>query len=78
VTPGSQDVQVGNPSGETSGFVSGIIGTGLDYLPPGDPGLYQINAVAPAGIVPGDSVQVVISVAGQTSPISPPVTMAVR
>ena len=41
----------------------------------GDPGLYQINAVVPSGIVTGDAVPVVISVAGQTSP---PVTMAVR
>jgi uncharacterized protein (TIGR03437 family) len=47
-------------------------------LTPGAPGLYQINAVVPSGIVTGDAVPVVISVAGQTSPISPPVTMAVR
>ena len=47
-------------------------------LTPGDPGLYQINAVVPSGIQTGDSVPVVISVAGQTSPITPPVTMAVR
>jgi len=47
-------------------------------LTPGDPGLYQVNAVVPSGIVTGDAVPVVISVAGQTSPISPPVTMAVR
>ena len=44
-------------------------------LTPGYAGLYQINAVVPAGITPGDAVPVVISVAGQTSP---PVTMAVR
>jgi uncharacterized protein (TIGR03437 family) len=47
-------------------------------LTPGDPGLYQINAVVPSGIVTGDGVPVVISVAGQTSPISPAVTMAVK
>jgi uncharacterized protein (TIGR03437 family) len=47
-------------------------------LTPGDPGLYQINAVVPSGIVTGDAVPVVISVAGQTSPISPAVTMAVK
>jgi uncharacterized protein (TIGR03437 family) len=47
-------------------------------LTPGDPGLYQINAVVPSGIVTGDAVPVVISGAGQTSPISPPVTMAVK
>ena len=33
VTPGSQDVQVGNPAGTATSFLSGIIGTGLDYLP---------------------------------------------
>jgi uncharacterized protein (TIGR03437 family) len=42
-------------------------------LTPGFPGLYQVNAVVPAG-VPGAAVPVVISVAGQTSP---PVTMAI-
>jgi uncharacterized protein (TIGR03437 family) len=47
-------------------------------LTPGIPGLYQINAVVPAGIATGDTVPVVVSVAGQTSPSSPPVTMAVR
>ena len=44
-------------------------------LTAGYPGLYQINAVVPAGITTGDTVPVVVSVAGQTSP---PVTMAVR
>jgi uncharacterized protein (TIGR03437 family) len=38
-------------------------------------GLYQINAVVPSGIVTGDAVPVVLSIAGQTSP---PVTMAVQ
>ncbi len=33
VTPGSQDVQVGNPAGKATSFLSGIIGSGLDYLP---------------------------------------------
>jgi uncharacterized protein (TIGR03437 family) len=47
-------------------------------LTPGDPGLYQINAVVPSGIVTGDAVPVVISVAGQTSPINPAVTMSVK
>ncbi len=47
-------------------------------LTPGDPGLYQINAIVPSGIVTGDAVPVVISVAGQTSPISPAVTMAIK
>jgi uncharacterized protein (TIGR03437 family) len=44
-------------------------------LTPGYAGLYQINAVAPSGIVTGDLLPVVVSVAGQTSPA---VTMAVR
>jgi uncharacterized protein (TIGR03437 family) len=47
-------------------------------LTPGDPGLYQINAVVPSEVQTGDAVPVVISVAGQTSPISPAVTMAVK
>ena len=32
-TPGSQDVQVGNPAGVANSFQSGIIGTGFSYLP---------------------------------------------
>ncbi|HLK66507.1 MAG TPA: IPT/TIG domain-containing protein [Bryobacteraceae bacterium] len=47
-------------------------------LTPGDPGLYQINAIVPSGIATGDAVPVVISVAGQTSPTDPAVTIAVR
>jgi uncharacterized protein (TIGR03437 family) len=44
-------------------------------LTPGVPGVYQINAVVPSGIVTGDAVPVVIGVASQTSRT---VTMAVR
>jgi len=44
-------------------------------LTPGYAGLYQINAVVPAGIAAGNSVPVIVEVDGQTSP---PVTMAVR
>jgi adhesin/invasin len=44
-------------------------------LTPGYAGLYQVNAVVPAGITTGDTVPVVVSVAGQDSP---PVTIAVR
>ena len=44
-------------------------------LAPGFAGLYQVNAVVPAGVTPGNDVPVVLSVAGQTSP---PVTMAVQ
>ncbi len=38
-------------------------------------GFYQVNAVVPAGVAPGDAVPVVLSVGGQPST---PVTMAVR
>jgi uncharacterized protein (TIGR03437 family) len=41
---------------------------------PGFAGLYQINTVVPPNIS-GDALQVLVGVAGQTSP---PVTMAVR
>jgi uncharacterized protein (TIGR03437 family) len=44
-------------------------------LTPGYAGLYQVNAVVPAGIPTGDTVPVVVNAAGQTSPA---VTMAVR
>jgi uncharacterized protein (TIGR03437 family) len=44
-------------------------------LTPGYAGLYQVNAVVPAGIATGDAVPVVVSVVGQTSPA---VTIAVR
>jgi uncharacterized protein (TIGR03437 family) len=44
-------------------------------LTPGYAGLYQVNAVVPTGITTGDTVPVVLSVAGQTSP---PVTIAVK
>jgi uncharacterized protein (TIGR03437 family) len=44
-------------------------------LTPGYAGLYQINAVVPAGVTAGDEVPVVVTIAGQTSP---PVTIAVR
>ena len=33
VTPGSQDVQVGNPTGQVNSYLSGIIGTGFSFLP---------------------------------------------
>jgi uncharacterized protein (TIGR03437 family) len=42
---------------------------------PGFPGLYQVNAVVPAGLPAGTPVPVVLTIAGQSSP---PVTMAVR
>jgi uncharacterized protein (TIGR03437 family) len=73
----------GSPLSSTVNPVTVTIGgkpTAVSFsgLTPGDPGLYQINAVVPEGIVTGDAVPVVISVAGQTSPIIPAVTMAVK
>jgi len=44
-------------------------------LTPGYAGLYQINAVVPAGVSAGDAVPVVLQVAGQ---VSPAVTMSVK
>jgi adhesin/invasin len=44
-------------------------------LAPGFTGLYQVNAVVPAGVSPGDAVPVVLTVSGQSSPA---VSMAVR
>jgi uncharacterized protein (TIGR03437 family) len=44
-------------------------------LAPGYFGLYQVNAIMPSGVAPGDQVPVVLSVGGQSSP---PVTMSVR
>ena len=38
-------------------------------------GLYQVNAVVPNGVQPGNAVPVVLNVAGQSST---PVTMAVQ
>ena len=44
-------------------------------LTPRFSGLYQVNAVVPAGVTPGDAVPVILTVARQ---MSPQVTMAVR
>ncbi len=44
-------------------------------LAPTFAGLYQVNAIVPPGVAPGDAVAAVLNVAGQSSP---PVTMAVR
>ncbi len=44
-------------------------------LAPGFAGLYQVNAVVPEGVAPGETVPVRISVGGQTSP---PFTIAVQ
>jgi len=44
-------------------------------LTPGFTGLYQINAIVPGGVAPGDGVPLVITQAGQASP---PVSISVR
>jgi len=44
-------------------------------LAPGQVGLYEVRAIAPADAAAGDAVPVTLTVAGQTSP---PVTMAIR
>ena len=44
-------------------------------LSPGFVGLYQIDAIIPAGVAPGSQVPVVLSIAGQTGP---PSTIAVK
>ncbi|MDP8982702.1 MAG: hypothetical protein M3O35_19160 [Acidobacteriota bacterium] len=44
-------------------------------LTPGFPGLYQVNAIVPAGITPGNQVPVFLTQAGQ---VSMPVTIAIR
>lgn len=44
-------------------------------LTPGLTGLYQINAVVPASVTPGNEVPLVVTVNGQSSPV---VTLAVR
>jgi uncharacterized protein (TIGR03437 family) len=45
-------------------------------LVPGFTGLYQVNAVVPAGVTPGDAVPIMLSVNSQTSPAN--VTIAVQ
>jgi uncharacterized protein (TIGR03437 family) len=45
-------------------------------LTPGNVGLYQVNVMVPSGVLAGDAVPVVVSVAGQSSP--PSVTMSVH
>jgi uncharacterized protein (TIGR03437 family) len=40
-------------------------------LTPGSSGLYQVNAVVPSGVAPGDDVAIVLTVAGQSSRPAP-------
>jgi uncharacterized protein (TIGR03437 family) len=57
----------------TIGGVSANVSFG--GLAPGFAGLYQVNLTVPEGVTPGDSVQLILSVAGQSSV---PVTVAVH
>jgi uncharacterized protein (TIGR03437 family) len=47
----------------------------LSGLTAGAVGLYEVHAVVPGGVEPGDAVPVTVEVAGQ---VSPAVTMAVQ
>jgi uncharacterized protein (TIGR03437 family) len=62
-----------NPVTATIGGVGANVAFG--GLTPGFVGLYQVNLTVPGGVTPGDSVPVILSVAGQSSV---PVTMAVH
>jgi uncharacterized protein (TIGR03437 family) len=83
VSPAVQNGQSppANPPAQTVNAVSVTIGGQaakvlFSGLTPGSPGVYQINALVPAGVTPGDAVPVTISVGSETSPAG--VTMAVR
>jgi uncharacterized protein (TIGR03437 family) len=70
-------VPAGNPTPlspltNTVNTVTATIGgvpaqVGFAGLTPGSTGLYQVNAVVPSGVTPGDSVLVVLTAAGQSS-----------
>jgi uncharacterized protein (TIGR03437 family) len=70
-------VPAGNPTPltpltNTVNTVTATIGglpaqVGFAGLTPGSTGLYQVNAVVPTGVTPGDSVPVVLTAAGQFS-----------
>ncbi|HLG97675.1 MAG TPA: hypothetical protein VKX49_15275 [Bryobacteraceae bacterium] len=63
---------VAAPSVTIGGKPANVFFSGLS---PGFVGLYQIDAIVPAGVAPGSQVPVILTVAGQTSP---PVTIAVK
>jgi uncharacterized protein (TIGR03437 family) len=63
---------VATPTVTVGGTAAQVTFSGLS---PGFVGLYQIDAVVPSGITPGNQVPVVITIAGQTSP---PATIAVK
>jgi len=60
------------PTVTLDGIAAEVLFSGLT---PGYAGLYQINAIVPAGIPPGGDVPVLLSIAGQASPAA---TIAVR
>ncbi|MCH8267906.1 MAG: hypothetical protein IH846_10340, partial [Acidobacteria bacterium] len=70
--PSSPPARTADPVTVTIGGVNAPVQ--FAGLAPGFTGLYQVNAVVPAGVTPGNDVPVVLSVSGQSSP---PVTMAV-
>ena len=71
--PSSPAARTGNTTSLTIGGVSAQVQ--FAGLAPGFSGLYQVNAVVPDGVAAGSDVPVVLTVAGQSSPI---VTMAVQ
>jgi uncharacterized protein (TIGR03437 family) len=62
-----------NPLTLTTGSVNATVN--FAGLAPGSPDLYQVDAVVPSGVTPGDQVSMVLTIAVQTSPT---VNMAVR
>ncbi len=73
VTPTDHLSPTVNPVGVTIGGVPATVN--FAGLTPGSVGLYQVNAVVPDGVPPGDAVEVVITAAGQASR---PVTVSVQ
>ena len=71
--PSSPVARTVNATSLTIGGVSAPVQ--FSGLAPGFSGLYQVNAVVPDGVAAGSDVQVVLTVAGQSSPI---VTIAVQ
>ncbi|HEU0122105.1 MAG TPA: hypothetical protein VFQ91_16365 [Bryobacteraceae bacterium] len=71
--PVSPLAQTANPVTLTIGGMTASIA--FSGLAPGFTGLYQVNAVVPAGISPGPQVPVTLTVAGQSSV---PVNMGIR
>ena len=72
-TPASPLSTTVNPVTVTIGGVNAPVA--FAGLTPLQTGLYQVNAVVPAGVAPGNQVPVVVTAAGQASA---PVTIAVH